>query len=224
MLDMTEALRPSELFALRWRSFDDQNTLTLTETVYRRTLRPFGKTPGSLTKVHLPDGLADELLRWKMECKKTSCKSVLCTKPEHRRASPDEFIFQNADGGFMDADNYRFRVLKPLAESLGVPKLNFQVMRRTMATQAQKMGSVKDIQAHLRHSRPDTTAHEYMQELPESVQTMVGSVYAMLMKGGENQSSDDLPQKAANASTVTPPKLLKGLVGTAGFEPTTSTV
>jgi integrase len=53
MLDMTEALRPSELFALRWQSFDDQNTLDLTETVYRRTLRPFGKTPGSLTKVHL---------------------------------------------------------------------------------------------------------------------------------------------------------------------------
>ena len=124
----------------------------------------------------------------------------------------------------MDADNYRFRVLKPLADDLDIPKLNFQVMRRTMATQAQKMGSVKDIQAHLRHSRPDTTANEYMQELPESVQEMVGSVYAMLMKGGENQSSDDLPQKAANDESVVPAKLLKGLVGTAGFEPTTSTV
>jgi hypothetical protein len=53
-----------------------------------------------------------------------------------------------------------------------------------MATQAQKMGSVKDIQAHLRHARPDTTAYEYMQELPESVQEMVGSMYAKLKKGG----------------------------------------
>ena len=44
MLDMTDALRPSELFALRWLSFDDANTLSLTETVYRRKLRPFGKT------------------------------------------------------------------------------------------------------------------------------------------------------------------------------------
>ncbi len=224
MLDMTEALRPSELFALRWRSFDDQNTLTLTETVYRRTLRPFGKTPGSLTKVHLPDGLADELFRWKMECKQASCKNPSCRKDEHRKASPDAFIFPNADGGFMDTSNYRSRVLKPLADSLGIPKLNFQVMRRTMATQAQKMGSVKDIQAHLRHSRPDTTANEYMQELPESVQEMVGSVYAMLTKGGEKTSSDEMPQKATNALTVEPPKLLKGLVGTAGFEPTTSTV
>jgi len=54
------------------------------------------------------------------------------------------------------------------------------VLRRTMATRAQNLGSVKDIQAHLRHSRADTTANEYMQELPESVQQMVGTVYAML--------------------------------------------
>jgi hypothetical protein len=39
---------------------------------------------------------------------------------------------------------------------------------------------VKEIQSHLRHSRADTTANEYMQELPESVQQMVGTVYAML--------------------------------------------
>jgi hypothetical protein len=61
------------------------------------------------------------------------------------------------------------------------------------------MGSVKDIQAHLRHSRPDTTANEYMQDLPENVREMVGSVYAMLMKGGEEKvPSEDLPQNATN--------------------------
>jgi integrase len=165
MLDMTDALRPSELFALRWLSFDDANTLSLTETVYRRKLRPFGKTPKSLGKVHLPDGLADELKQWKLEC------------PD---PSPEAFIFANADGGLLDPGNYRNRVLKPLAEALELPKLTFQVLRRTMATRAQNLGSVKDIQSHLRHSRADTTANEYMQELPESVQQMVGTVYAML--------------------------------------------
>ena len=49
----------------------------------------------------------------------------------------------------MDTDNYRFRVLKPLAEKLGIEKLNFQILCRTMAPQAQRMGLVKDIQAHL---------------------------------------------------------------------------
>ena len=165
MLDMTEALRPSELFALRWLSFDDENTLSLTETVYRRQLRPFGKTTKSLGKVHLPDGLAEDLREWKHEC------------PD---PSPKAFMFPNADGGLLDPGNYRNRVLKPLAEVLELPKLTFQVLRRTMATRAQNLGSVKDIQAHLRHSRADTTANEYMQELPESVQQMVGTVYAML--------------------------------------------
>jgi len=47
MMDMTEALRPSELFALRWRSFDGANTLSITETVYKGKLRAFGKTEGN---------------------------------------------------------------------------------------------------------------------------------------------------------------------------------
>ena len=110
MLDMTEALRPSELFALRWRSFDNCNTLSITETVYRRTIRPFGKTPGSLSKVHLPEGLASELRLWKLECVDRS---------------PEAFIFPNADGGCIDTANYRFRALKPLAEKLGIEKAEF---------------------------------------------------------------------------------------------------
>ena len=85
----------------------------------------------------------------------------------------------------MDPGNYRNRVLKPLAEKLKIPKLNFQILRRTMATRAQRMGSVKDIQAHLRHSKADTTANEYMQEFPESVKQMVGSVYSMLTMQAE---------------------------------------
>jgi hypothetical protein len=84
-------------------------------------------------------------------------------------------------------DNYRFRVLKPLAERLGIERLNFQILRRTIATQAQRMGSVKDIQAHLRHARPDTAACECMQDLPESVQEMVGSMYEKLRKGGDSK-------------------------------------
>jgi integrase len=129
---------------------------------------------------------------WKQETAKASPNGVV---------SPDAFIFPNSRGGFMDTGNYRNRVLNPLAERLELPKLNFQILRRTIATQAQSMGSVKDIQAHLRHAKADTTANEYMQELPQSVKRMVGEVYAMLTKGGESQEClEHLRQKAANAS------------------------
>jgi integrase len=117
------------------------------------------------------------------------------------RLPPEAFIFPNAGGGFMDTANYRSRILKPLAEKLGIEKLNFQIMRRTMATQAQNMGSARDIQAHLRHSRADTAANEYIQALPESEQKMAGSVYLMLAKGKEEKTPiTNWPQKATMAS------------------------
>jgi len=186
LLEMTDALRPGELFGLRWRSFDGANTMEITETVYRRVLRPFGKTKKSLGKVHIPDGLNDDLLSWKLEC------------PD---ADPNAFIFPNADGGMMDTANYRSRVLGPLAKKLGIPKLNFQIIRRTIATRAQKLGSIKDIQAHLRHTTSDTSANEYVQELPESVQQMVESVYKQLNEGGnQNKVSKTCPQVPQTAA------------------------
>ncbi len=87
------------------------------------------------------------------------------------------------------------------------------------------MGSVKDIQAHLRHAKADTTANEYMQELPDSVQEMVGSVYLMLTKGAEENHLPAICNKMQQSlAHRTSAKLLKGMVGAAGFEPTTSTV
>jgi hypothetical protein len=38
----------------------------------------------------------------------------------------------------MDTGNYRKRVLQKLAAELGLPKLTFQVIRRAIATLAQK--------------------------------------------------------------------------------------
>jgi integrase len=44
-LDMTNALRPSELLAFRWKCFDyDAYTLKIMETVYKGKIRPWGKT------------------------------------------------------------------------------------------------------------------------------------------------------------------------------------
>ncbi len=59
-------------------------------------------------------------------------------------------------------------------------QIKIQFFEADDGDQAQKMGSVKDIQSHLRHSRPDTTARA-----ADSVREMVGSVYLMLMNGGE---------------------------------------
>ena len=71
-------------------------------------------------------------------------------------------------------------MLKPLAEELGLPKLNFRVLRRTMATLAQTKGSVKDVQAILEHSKADTTVNVPMQSIEASVKQTQEAIYSEL--------------------------------------------
>jgi integrase len=173
-LDMTNALRPSELFALRWKCFNPAaSTMTVSETVYNGKLRPWGKTQRSLATVHLPKELASELAAWKQQ------------SPD---SSPEAFIFPDRTGGPLDTGNFRKRVLHRLAVKLELPKLTFQVIRRTIATLAQKKGTVKDVQGLLRHSRTATTTDVYMQEIPESVQATINSIHHEL-KGRSKKSA-----------------------------------
>jgi D-arabinose 1-dehydrogenase-like Zn-dependent alcohol dehydrogenase len=83
---------------------------------------------------------------------------------------------------YIDAKAEDARVLKKLAEELGLKKLNFQVLRRTTATLAQRMGTVKDLQAIMAHSKPDTTAGVYMQPIEESVKQTLDAIYAELTR------------------------------------------
>jgi integrase len=70
-LDMSNALRPSELFPLRWRCFlEETGILDIQETVYKGKVRSFGKTKGSLTKVPIAEVLAIEIMDYREECRK----------------------------------------------------------------------------------------------------------------------------------------------------------
>jgi hypothetical protein len=101
----------------------------------------------------------------------------------------------------MDSSNYPKRVLHKLAEDLELPKLTFQVIRRTIATLAQKKGTVKDVQGILRHSHPGTTTDVYMQEIPESVRAMVNSIHPELMSGnGTNGVASAIREWGGEAS------------------------
>ena len=82
--------------------------------------------------------------------------------------------------GFIRTDNYRSRVLKKLKNELGLPKLNFEVLRRTTATLAQTKGSVKDVQGILGHSKADTTVNVYMQAIESSVKDTLDAIYSEL--------------------------------------------
>ncbi len=167
-LDMTDALRPGELFALRWKCFDPAaSRLVIQETVYKGEIRPWGKTRKSLAPVHLPPVLVADLQVWKAKC---------------QDSSPNAFIFANENGGFLDSGNFRKRALKRLAEILDLPNLTFQIIRRTIATLSQTKGHVKATQGLLRHARTPTTTDVYQQVIPEGVEKMVDSIHDELRK------------------------------------------
>ena len=103
-----------------------------------------------------------------------------------------------AKGGFMDTGNYRRRVLHKLADDLDLPKLTFHVIRRSIATLAQRKGTVKDVQGLLRHSCAATTIDVYMQEMPEGMAETVDAINRELRKKEKHRKTQKPIKIAGN--------------------------
>lgn len=163
--------RPSELFALRVGDVEP-GRIRIDETVRNGEARPGeAKTDGSKGYVAMPPSLEVEV------------RAHLRTRPDHAEA----LLFPDAKGGEMRQANYLRRVLHPIGKAAGVAGLNFQSLRRTTATYAGSVGTVKDAQSMLRHASPDLTARVYMQPIPESVQAAAAALDGMFGGGGKVQ-------------------------------------
>lgn len=189
-LDMSNALRPSELFPLRWRCFlEDRQILDIQETIYKGKIRPYGKTKGSLTQVPIAEVLAGEIVEYREECRK-----------QGKDVSPDAFMFPGRFGGPMDTGNFRKRVLHRLADELELPKLTFQVIRRTIATLGKAKAHPKDIQGMMRHSRLATTMEVYMQSLEPEVRRAINSIHDELTATGTHGPETPTPPTEAQGT------------------------
>jgi integrase len=156
------AMRPGEIFGLRWSSWRGDH-LQIEGTAWRGVLRPGkAKTKGSKASIVLPDVLIPALKMWR----------------EHSGNPPaDALIFASEHKTPMRPENWLRRRIKPIAARLGITvPVNFQVLRRTFATNAQGYGTPKDVQTHLRHTDIATTMDVYTQALPESVRKLVNAV------------------------------------------------
>jgi hypothetical protein len=109
-------------------------------------------------------------------------------------------MFPGRFGGPMDSSNYRHRVLHKLAEELELPKLTFQVIRRTIATLGKTKGHVKDIQGMMRHSKASTTTDVYMQSLEPEVRSAINSIYDELVGNGTTGPVPPEPSAASRDS------------------------
>ena len=87
------------------------------------------------------------------------------------------------------AKNFLKWRIYPIADKLKIPGklVTFQVMRRTLGTDLQEHGTMKDAQTALRHANITTTANVYMQPIPASVTAAMNSrTRAVLSKKRQN--------------------------------------
>jgi integrase len=100
----------------------------------------------------------------------------------HVDAPADALIFPTENGTPMRPENWLRRCVKPRAAELGITvPVNFQVLRRTFATNAQGHGNVKDVQVHLRHTDIATTLGVYTQPIDANVRRLVNAVATDVM-------------------------------------------
>jgi integrase len=132
-------------------------------TAWRGTLRPGkAKTKGSKAPVTIPDVLLPALQMW---------------RDEHANAPAEALIFPSENGTPMRPENWLRRRIKPIAHAVGITvPVNFQVLRRTFATNAQGFGNAKDVQTHLRHADIGTTLGVYTQPIDANVRRLVNAV------------------------------------------------
>src|SRR5205807_3465113 len=85
--------------------------------------------------------------------------------------------FASEKGTPMRPENWLRRRIKPVTKAIGISiPVNFQVLRRTFATNAQSHGNAKDVQTHLRHTDIATTLGIYTQPIDASVRKLVNAV------------------------------------------------
>ncbi len=151
-------LRPAEILVLRIEDFAG-NQLRIDEALKDREKgnARIGetKTEASNSSVPVPPNLGREIAQW------------IARHPE--RMNPRSFLFPSRKKTPYSVGNYLKRFLKPLAQKVGIEDLTHQALRRTSSTHLQKYASVKDLQAHLRHTNPQTTLTYYTQVIPDSL-------------------------------------------------------
>ena len=116
--------------------------------------------------------------------------------------------------------------IRPIARQFGIPDrlITFQVMRRTLGTNLQHHGTLKDAQGALRHASIQTTGDVYMQAIEGSVLQALNSRTSeilsdwkpTLVSGDQPIDGESAAPKRRNANLVRgltlngPSSILKG--------------
>jgi integrase len=161
-------LRVSELVGLKWGNVHEKS-ITINERCCRGDWGA-PKSDASNATVAVNATVIQRI--WSLKTLTISVRAGNATRSYRAVKSdgPEDLVFQSlVTGGPMRDNNILVRHLKPAGKELGIPWVNWQVLRRSFATWLKMSGTdVKDAQALMRHSRASTTLDVYQQFVPES--------------------------------------------------------
>jgi integrase len=164
----TCALRPGELFALRWNDWGEDRPAQLRiDEAFGKSGLDTPKTAQSRGHVYLPPAVQSELKAWKDWC---------------GDVRPDAWVFTSKRGTPIAYDNYLERTLQPAATACGIGEITHQMLRRTFSTVAVDGGaSPKDIQGQMRHTQASMSMY-YAKAIPKSVAEEVDKLTDRLLE------------------------------------------
>jgi integrase len=157
------ALRTSEVFGLTWGCCQGEY-LAIRHTAFEGKMQANKvKTSDSRALVPIPDLVRPYIENWRSGCENTTPEALLFATTGTRSRKGQLVPFEST--------NFMERRIYPIADKLKIPRrlVKFQVLRRTVCTDMQAFGTMKDAQTALRHQSIHTTANIYMQPVPKSV-------------------------------------------------------
>jgi len=152
-------LRIGEALALKWSDVDfDHSKLYVRRSVWRRREQA-PKSRRSLRAKHLLGGLKRVLQRHR----------ELCVSSQ-----PEDYLFANGAGRYLDPDDLRKRVLYPAMRKAGIERkvaraYGFHLFRHSAGSQMKEVtGDLKQTQSFLGHSGIGITSDVYVHLQPDS--------------------------------------------------------
>jgi integrase len=177
------ATRTSETFGLTWRCYAGDKLIPLNTAFEGQFYEGKLKTRESRNAIPIPEDVIPIIEAWRAVSKDTSPDALMF--PTFGRGKRKGEVVPRQGRNFL-----KWRI-HPIAETLGIPKklVTFQVMRRTLGTDLQEHGTMKDAQQIMRHASIKTTAEIYMQEIQASVRSAINSRTREIFSQNEQELS-----------------------------------
>jgi integrase len=169
--------RASEVMGLQWKSWTGEALMPHGTAYEGQFYAGRFKTRQSQAPIPVPNQVRPVIEAWRSICNDSSPEALMF--PTFGRGERKGQAVPRWSKNFL-----KWRI-RPIARKLGIPEhlVTFQVMRRTLGTDMQKHGTLKDAQGMLRHASIKTTGDVYVQTIEQSVLQAVNSRTAAVLEG-----------------------------------------